>query len=171
MRRWFMFGALAAVLPFALVACGDDEDADELQNDIEDAATDAADQLDDAADAAGDTAGDAASAVAGVAPVQVDLSEQGGSGVSGDAIVTPEGTNRSRVTFTVDIERDAESGEYRAGIWMTDCETMTGEPEHDLGTIDDGQSTEAVGAGIDDLKDGYVLAIMDGDTIAACGTI
>ncbi|MGE5597394.1 MAG: hypothetical protein ACM3S1_15315 [Hyphomicrobiales bacterium] len=161
MRRWLYVGVLMVVLPFTLVACGDDDDDD---GGLQDAANDAATTIRDKAE-------DAQSAVAGIAPVTVDLDEQGGSGVSGDAIVTPEGSDTSRVTFNVDVDFDGDK-KFEAGIWEGSCDTVTGTPKFGLDELDEGNSTSQVDQGIQELKDGnYVIALRDGGKVVACGAL
>jgi hypothetical protein len=154
---------LAAVLPFTLLACGDDDD-DSTIDDIRDTVSDAADE--------------AQSAVAGIAPVHVDIEEVGGSMVSGNAILTPEGSDSTRVSFEIDSEDYASvtatpaNGEFEAGIWQGDCSAVSGSPAYDLNMVGDDASTEAVDVGIKELKDGdYVIALRDGDTVVACGAV
>lgn len=161
-NRWLFAAVLAAVLPFTLVACGDDDD-------------DTADRIGDAASDAQDTAAAAAedvqSAVAGVTPINVDLDEVNGSGVDGHAVITPEGTDHARASFAIDI--DGSGGrELAAGIWSGSCGSVAGDPEYSLGTADDGASTERFDVGVDELRDGdFVLALRDGATVVACGEV
>lgn len=159
-RRWFIAAALAAVLPFTLIACGGDDTTDNLQDEAGNAAT-----------KVGDAAGEAASNVAGVAPVTFDIKEQGGSGVSGNAVLTPEGSGRSRVSLTLDAKN--ESGkQYAIAIVEGDCGSAGGAAAYDLGQVGEGQSTKTAGAGIQELKDGnFALTLRDGGTVVACGAI
>ena len=159
-RRWIIAAALAAVLPFTLIACGGDNTTDNLQG-----------QAGDAATQVGDAAKDAASNVAGVAPVAFDIKEQGGSGVSGTAVVTPEGSGRSRVSLTLNA-KNASGKQYAAAIVEGDCVSAGGTSAYDLGQVGAGQSTKTAGAGIQELKDGnFALTLRDGGTVVACGVI
>jgi|GEM_PF-2707697 len=160
LKRGLLIAALALGLPFAVAACGDDDDDD------------VSDRIDQARDTVQDAANDAQSAVAGVAPVNVTLNEVNGSRVSGTAIVTPEGNDRVRVTFEIDAEEyqplrhddDGEDDYMEAGIWEGTCDTMSGNPRYDLDDVRDGVSTDTAGIGIQDLKDGnYVIAIAGDD--------
>lgn len=165
-KQWWLLGMLAVVLPFVLVACGDDDDDDD------DTLDDIQDQAGDAADTAQDAANEARSAVAGIAPIRVDLEEVDGSGVSGNAIVTPEGSDKVRVTFEIDSEGyrapggtdDDDDDDFEAGIWQGDCSTVSGRPAFDLDDLDDDVSSETADTGIDELKDGqYVIALVGDD--------
>lgn len=159
-RRWIIAAALAAVLPFTLIACGGDNAGQDIQN-----------QAGDAATQVGDVAKEAASNVAGVAPVTFDIKEQGASGVSGNAIITPEGSGRSRVSLTLSA-KNASGKQYAAAIVEGACGSAAGKTAYDLGQVGEGQSTKTAGAGIQELKDGnFSLALRDGATVVACGAI
>lgn len=158
-RRWFLFAALAAALPFALTGCGGNGGG-AVQDKVGGAAT-----------AVGNTVQDAASNVAGVAPVTFKLQEQGSSGVSGNAVVTPEGSNRSRISLVLNAGNNG-SKKFSAGLFQGGCSGISGSPKYDLGQVGGGQDTMTVNAAIQDLKDGnYVFALRDGSTLVACGGI
>lgn len=162
-HTWPFVAILAVIVPFTLAACGDDDD-------------DAGDRISDAAQDAQDTAAAAAedvqSAVAGVTPITVDLDEVNGSGVDGKVIITPEGTDHARASFTIDIDDGGNDNPLSAGIWNSACSSISGDPEYNLGDADDGTSTERFDAGIDELREGdFVMALRDGATVVACGEV
>lgn len=160
--RWFLVFALGAVLPFTLVACGDDDD-DSATERLEDAATSVGDAVSSGAE-------NAQSAVAGITPLTVDLKEVADSGVTGNVVVTPEGSDRSRATFHLDV--DGSHGQLTAGIWESTCDGVAGEPAEDLGQVDDGTGTEAFSKSISDLKDSdHAFAVRDGAAVVACGGV
>lgn len=154
-NRWLMGLALTAVLPFTFLACGDD--ASNIDEDIQDAANDAAD--------------DVATGVEGFdEPETVDLTELNGSGVSGDALMTPEGNDKTRISFELDVA--GEDAALTAGIWEGECSAVSGAAAFDLGAVDEGVGTASTDTSLQKIKEGnYVLAVMDGTTVAACGGI
>lgn len=161
-RGWLSIGVLTAVLPMTLVACGDDDDA--------------GNRIGDAADSAPQTAAAVAdavqSAVSGVTPITIGLDEVNGSGVDGKAIITPEGADHARASFIVNIDDGGNDNPLTAGIWNGACESVTGDPEYNLGEAGDGVSTERFDTGVDDLRQGdFVMALRDGATVVACGEV
>jgi hypothetical protein len=95
------------------------------------------------------------------------------SGVSGDAVLTPSGTTRTRVVATVDGAPEGALVVLQEGS----CDSLSGNADFDAGEIDEnGESSARVLATLDDLSGNYALTIIDPDTEdyetpLACGDI
>ena len=95
------------------------------------------------------------------------------SGVSGDAVLTPSGSTRTKVVVTSDNAPEGALVVLQEGS----CDSLSGTPDLEAGTIDaNGESSARVKATIDDLSGNYALTIIDADTEdyetpLACGDI
>ena len=105
--------------------------------------------------------------------LEVTLDEVDRSGVSGDALLTPSGTTRTRVVATVDGAPEGALVVLQEGS----CDSLSGAADFDAGEIDEnGESSARVLATLDDLSGNYALTIIDPDTEdyetpLACGDI
>ena len=105
--------------------------------------------------------------------INVTLDEVGRSGVSGDAVLTASGSTRTKVVVT----SDTAPGGALVVLQEGSCDSLSGNPDFEAGTIDaNGESSARVKATLDDLSGNYALTIIDPDTEdystpLACGDI
>lgn len=105
--------------------------------------------------------------------LDVTLDQVKRSGVSGDAVLTPSGSTRTKVVVTADGAPEGALVVLQKGS----CDSLSGTPDFEAGTIDaNGESSARVKATVDDLSGNYALTIIDPDTEdyeapLACGDI
>ena len=93
--------------------------------------------------------------------LDVTLDAVARSGVSGDAVLTPSGTTRTRVVATIDGAPQGALVVLQEGS----CDSLSGTADFDAGELDEnGESSARVLATIDDLSGNYALTIIDPDT-------
>ena len=105
--------------------------------------------------------------------LEVTLDEVDRSNVSGDAVLTPSGSTRTKVVVTVDGAPEGALVVLQEGS----CDSLSGAADFDAGSVDEnGESSARVKATLDDLSGNYALTIIDPDTEdyetpLACGDI
>lgn len=83
--------------------------------------------------------------------VTVQLEEQNDSGVSGEATLTAEGEDQTKVEL--DIEGGEEGTPHPVHVHAGTCDEL-GAVEHPLADVEDGSSETTIDVGLEELQDG-----------------